>query len=82
MMENKVDLPQPEGPAIETNSPFVDIDVDARQRVRLYLVGQKDLLHFRHPDKSWFVCDRRFSLVAVFGNIASRLQADAPFLML
>jgi hypothetical protein len=42
-IERRVDFPQPEGPAIATYSPFVDLQVNAREGVRLDLVGEEDL---------------------------------------
>ena len=44
-IESSVDLPQPEGPAIETYSPLLDLEVDVREGVGLDLVGEEDLAH-------------------------------------
>ena len=42
-IESSVDLPQPDGPAIETYSPLLDLEVNAGERVRLDFVGVEDL---------------------------------------
>ena len=42
-IDSSVDLPQPEGPAIETYSPLLISMWMPGQRVRLHLVGHEDL---------------------------------------
>ena len=42
-IESSVDLPQPDGPAMATYSPLLDLEVDAGERVGLDLVGEEDL---------------------------------------
>ena len=36
-------MPQPDGPAIDTYSPFANVEVDAGERVGLHFVGEEDL---------------------------------------
>ena len=40
-IESSVDLPQPDGPAIETYSPSGDLEIDVGQRVRFDFVGRR-----------------------------------------
>jgi hypothetical protein len=50
-MASSVDLPQPDGPAIERYSPFsLNVEVDAGERVRLHFVRHEDLAHPVQPD--------------------------------
>ena len=43
-IESSVVLPHPDGPAMATYSPLLDVEVDVGERVRLDLVGEEDLL--------------------------------------
>ena len=45
-IESRVDLPQPEGPAMETYSPCL-MSSEYRECVRFNLVCVKDFLHIR-----------------------------------
>ncbi len=47
---SSVDLPQPEGPEMERNSPLRDVEVDAVERVRLEVVRVEDLGDAREAD--------------------------------
>ena len=42
-MERSVDLPHPEGPEIENVFSLFDVEVNARESVRFYLVGVENL---------------------------------------
>ena len=44
-IESSVDLPQPDGPAIDDVFAFVDLEVDPGQGMRLDFVGEEDLGH-------------------------------------
>jgi hypothetical protein len=43
-MLSRVDLPQPEWPMIETNSPLLDAQVDVAQHFRRHLPPRRKLL--------------------------------------
>ncbi len=43
-IDSSVDLPHPDGPAIDTYSPRRNLQMNAAQRVRLDLIGIEDLL--------------------------------------
>ncbi len=50
-MLRKVVLPEPDGPVTATNSPWLHVDLEAAQRVRLDHVGAVDfaqVLHAQH----------------------------------
>ena len=64
-IDRSVDLPQPDGPAIDTYSPLLDLHVDAGERVRLDFVGVE---HLRHAVQ----LDQRPFCVAVAVHRASR----------
>ena len=51
MIDSRVDLPQPDGPAMATNSPLLDLEVDVGEGVGLDLVGEEDLLDARPSDE-------------------------------
>ncbi len=42
-IDSSVDLPQPDGPAMEMYSPVLDLQVNPGERVRLDFVGEEDL---------------------------------------
>ena len=49
-MWNSVDLPEPEGPTMETNSPRFTSRSDAAQRVNVHLADAIDLAQVAHLD--------------------------------
>ena len=53
MMLSSVDLPQPDGPMIDVNSPAAIVEVDAVERAGLDLGGAEDfreILHLEHDE--------------------------------
>ena len=49
-MFSSVDLPEPDGPTMATNSPGLDLEVDPLQRLDLDRAGVVDLAQVAHVD--------------------------------
>ena len=63
MMWKSVDLPEPDGPMIERNSPRLHVQIDAAQRLHIHLADAVDLAQVADLDDAPLLIGQRLDRI-------------------